>query len=269
MSNPTDEMHKLARAQTDPLFFHHFMAQHDVNTKNATATFVQFKGRVYVCTCRHVVEILKKRKESKNFIFPVLGLIVDRNMLDLSFTSAGELQSSDNGPLDIAIADITGVCWDTLVLKKNKRAIDLDNWREPRWSSAAILIAAGYPDEHKHPIIDASGEKVGSPLMLVAAEVDGKINKEQREVHMRSRLPEPHAYYFSGMSGGPMYVQQDELLVPVGILCEGWPAISNYPVHFDPASTTVLLDGRDIIVRGLTLTPSSFEDWLGAAGVKM
>jgi hypothetical protein len=263
-------MHKLVRAQTDPLFFEDYLvAHHDVNTKNATATFVRLEGRVYACTCRHVVEILEKRKENQHSPFPMLSFIVNERMLNLSFFPAVGLQSFDEEPIDVAIADITRTCWDLLTSKKNKQAVDLDNWREPRWSRADILIAAGYPDEHKRQIANANEEMVAATLTLVAAEIEGKIAKNQREVHMRSRLCKPHGYYFSGMSGGPMYVQQDELLVPVGILCAGWPATSNDPVRFDTNSTTVLFDGCDIIVRGLTLTPSNFEGWLRAAGLKM
>jgi hypothetical protein len=278
MSDPTDEMHKQARAQTDPLFFQDYLLAHghNVDTKNATATFVRFGGRVYVCTCRHVVEILTNRQERGHSVFPTLALMVDRAMLPLSFFTPDGLQlgqyvpnASANGEtVDIAIAEITGTYWDLLTSRKNKSAIDLDEWREPRWSQAQMLIAAGYPDEHKQSVSDSGEEKVIATLTLVAAAADGAISKFEPEVHMRSRLGEPHGYYFSGMSGGPMYVQQDELIIPVGILCEGWPATSNKPVIFKPNGTDILFDGQDIIVQGLTLTPSNFEKWLKARPVK-
>ncbi len=70
------------------------------------------------------------------------------------------------------------------------------------------------------------------------------------------------------MSGGPIYVQQDETLVAVGIPYEGWPQTSNRPVVFDDSGTKVLFDGNDIIVHGLTLTPEIFDNWLKASGLK-
>jgi hypothetical protein len=276
MSDPTGEMHKQARAQTDPLFFQDYLLAHghNVDTKNATATFVRFEGRVYVCTCRHVVQILRNRQERGHF--PTLALWVDRAVLPLSFLTVDGLHlgqyapdtSSNAEAIDIAIAEITGTYWDILSSRKNKTAIDLDEWREPRWSQAEILVAAGYPDEHKQSVLDNSEEKVRATLTLVAAAGDGAISKFDPEVHIRSRLSEPHGVYFSGMSGGPMYVQQDELIVPVGILCSGWPATSNNPVIFKHDSTDILFDGQDIIVQGLTLTPSNFEKWLRATPMK-
>jgi hypothetical protein len=123
--------------------------------------------------------------------------------------------------------------------RQKKRPIDLDNWHEPRWARAEILVAAGYPDEHKTIVMSNGEEKVGAPMPMVAAEIDGKIAKDQREVRMRSRLDNPHGFYLSGMSGGPIYVQQDERVVAVGILYEGWPQTSNNPILFDDNGTDV------------------------------
>jgi hypothetical protein len=74
-------------------------------------------------------------------------------------------------------------------------------------------------------------------------------------------LEKPHDYYFSGMSGGPMYVQQDEHLIPAGILFEGWPQSKSTPPRAE-------LDMQDIVVRGLTLTPTTFDKWSNAAKLK-
>ena len=279
MNQPTDAMHKQARAETDPLFFQdYFMAHgHDVNTKNATATYVQYEGRVFAVTCRHVIEILQERKRQNHSRFPSLALIVDRSLLNLAFFtgdglhSAMKLPKSEAGEeaLDLASAHISSSYWAILQTRKGKRAIDLDKWHEPRWAHAQMLAAAGYPDEHKTTMVIDGEQKVGAPMALVCANIDGKIDKRQTFVKMRSRLDQPHGTYFSGMSGGPMYVQQDEKLIAVGILYEGWPQTSNRPVIFDEAGTKVLFDVNDIIVHGLTLTPERFGDWLKASGLKV
>ncbi len=278
MLDATDVMHKLARSQTDPLFIQdHFLATgHDANTKNATVTYVQFEDRVYAVTCRHVLEILEDRIKAQHSRFPTLALVIDRAVLNLSFFTAEGLKQSivapqtvpDEDPLDLAVADITGSYWELLKNRKGKAAIDLNNWREPRWARAEMLFAAGYPDEHKQHVTIDNDEKLSSPMTLVAAQVNGRLAKDQREVRMRSRLKKPHGYYFSGMSGGPIYVQQDELLVPIGILYEGWPATSNNPVVFDDTGTNALFDGNDIVIHGLTLTPDNFIKWLKAAHLK-
>lgn len=155
MADSTDAMHKQARAQADPLFFQdYFLAHgHDVNTKNATATFIQFEGKIYAVTCRHVVEILQKRQQHSPY--PSLALMVDRGLLNLSFFTADGLQTAmklpkaatGEEPLDLAIAELPTSYWNILTSRKNKRPIDLDNWHEPRWARAEILVAAGYPDE--------------------------------------------------------------------------------------------------------------------------
>jgi hypothetical protein len=52
--------------------------------------------------------------------------------------------------------------------------------------------------------------------------------------------------------------QQDEHLIAAGILFEGWPQSRRSEPH--PS-----VDDHDIFVRGLTLTPSNFEQWLKSA----
>src|ERR1035437_5476523 len=146
----TDAWTKQTRAQTDPLFLQdHFLATgHDENTKNATATFVKFEDRYYACTCRHVIEILAKRQKTKHSRFPTLALVIDRGVLNLSFITAEGIKlgiavpnaKEGEDPLDLAIADITGSYWGLLSSRKQKAAIDLDNWREPRWAKAEMLI---------------------------------------------------------------------------------------------------------------------------------
>jgi hypothetical protein len=131
MAYPTDAMHKQARAQTDPLFFQdYFMAHgHDVSTKNATATYVQFEGRLFAVTCRHVVELLEKRKQGQHSPYPTLALVVDGGLLNLSFFTAEGLQTAMNlrkvatgeELLDLAITELPTSYWEILTSRKKKR----------------------------------------------------------------------------------------------------------------------------------------------------
>jgi hypothetical protein len=101
---------KQVRARTDPLFLQdHFLATgHDVSTKNATATYVKFENRIYACTCRHVVEIIRKRQKEQHSRFPTLALVIHRTVLNLSFFTAEGLKlrialpetPADEEPLD-------------------------------------------------------------------------------------------------------------------------------------------------------------------------
>jgi hypothetical protein len=213
----------LARSQTDPLYLqdHFLFSGHDKNTRNATATFVQFEGKQYVVTCRHVVEVVKKRKgRDPRERYPTLALVVGRAIINLSLFTAEGMQYSlrtpepDEGeePLDLAIADISSR-WKLLVEGKGKTTIDLDNWREPRWARAEMMLAAGYPDEHKESFPVDQEVMVGSPFVTVAARKKGEIGRNRRFAEMHSRLDEPHGYYFSGMSGGPIYVVQDDIII--------------------------------------------------------
>lgn len=55
---------RLPQKQTDPLWIQdHFLTSgHDENTPSATATFVKRKGCHYLVTCRHVLEIVRRRR---------------------------------------------------------------------------------------------------------------------------------------------------------------------------------------------------------------
>ena len=271
----------LARSQTDPLFLqdHFLFGGRDKDTKNATATFVQFEGKRYVVTCRHVLEIVKKRKEKSGPArFPTMALVVGRAILNLSFFSAQGIQyalrtpkpEEGNEPLDLAVAEISGAYWSLLAQRKGKTAIDLDNWREPKWARAEMLVAAGYPDEHKTHVTVDQQAMVGAPCVLLAAEKKGEINRNQKFAEMHSRLPKPHGYYFSGMSGGPMYVVQGDIIVPMAIVFEGVYIGSAGDRHLPGKTRLVPRPSRmrapgvarlieRYQVRGLSVAPGSYS----------
>jgi hypothetical protein len=74
---------------------------------------------------------------------------------------------------------------------------------------------------------------------------------------MKSRLKEPHGWFFSGLSGGPIYVIDRDLMIPAGLLYDGWPQTrEDTHKEFTP---------NHIVIRGVTLTPANFESWLSAA----
>ena len=252
---PTDSMHKIARACTDPLWIQHrFLATgHGETTDNGTATFIKFEGRHYVCTCAHVVEAAKDDN--------VLALMIDRTVLncaDFQKGPSGKLvyrhifRFPDRQRFDIAIAPID-FHWDILRTKKGKSAIDLDAWQSVPWPQDPCYLAAGYPTEHKYSV----EEKLAVRMTLIAAEPVSTMSPGSISFTLCSRVEAPHGYYFSGLSGGPIFLPEEaDRLVPVGIIIEGGPSSKSAPGSF-------ISDGNTILVRGLTLTPTIFKEWLG------
>jgi hypothetical protein len=163
--------------------------------------------------------------------------------------------------LDLAIADISEH-WDRLVDEWGNRAIEMDpeNWREPRWARAKLLPAAGWPEMGKRNVTVDGIERVRGKMTLIIADVSGGISRHDNIVLMKSRLNEPHGWFFSGVSGGPIYVVQDDLIIPAGLLYGGWPQTK------DDRHNELTLN--DLVIRGVTLTPTNFERWLSAAKLK-
>jgi len=272
-----DETEVLARWQDEaisncaPLYIQDFFLAggHDESTRNATATFISFEGRYFACTCRHAVELVEKRRKGRFSRFPTLALGLKRGFINLSFFTAEGLRDAvsivEPGEgehyMDLAIADISDD-WEVLSTELGKQTINLnsDHWREPRWARVEMLAAAGWPEEGKRNVTRNGEDRVSGTMTLISAERSGSLARDERIVLMKGTLEEPHGWHFSGVSGGPMYAQQNEILVPVGITFEGWPQTRG--------DTHPELTDKDIMVRGLTLTPDNFNRWLVAAKLK-
>ncbi|GIK97834.1 MAG: hypothetical protein BroJett029_20430 [Alphaproteobacteria bacterium] len=236
------EPNSLPRRQTDPAWLQdHFLGTgHDETTRGATFTFVKRRGRHYAVTCRHIMEAVSDPAVVPDARNPTVAIHIDRVVLSLSnFTAKGlalgirtPQAESKREEIDVAIAPLDGSYWPLLLEKKNKAAIDLDAWREPDWKSVKWCVAAGYPDEHKTAVVHDGADKVSNRLLTVVAEVASQLGSTARCITLSSTLDKPHGYYFSGMSGGPVYavegaeqrtIEDDELL-PVGLIFEGFPS---------------------------------------------
>ena len=268
----SDENIRLARSQTDPLWLQdHFLGTgHDVTTRNGTASFVSFKGRQFAVTCRHVMESASDPDVVTGAPNPTVALHIDETVLNLSFFTATGLHVTLRAPdaerreqeVDVAIAELTGSYWGLLTGKKGKKAIDLDNWREPNWPAVKMCVAVGYPEEHKEIRTIADREKIAAPMLSITAEVAGPLGRDQRIITLSSRLDEPHGYYFSGISGGALYTSEDGL-VPAGIVFRGYPSTKMEETR--RMNSPAVLDNKDIFIRALTLTPEISQEWLSRA----
>lgn len=280
------EEQSIPRRQTDPAWLQdHFLGTgHSESTHSATFTFIKRRDRYYAVTCGHVIDALKNSETVPNARHPTLALHLDKSVLNLSsFIGINLLAHAARKPhaetpqeeIDIAIAPLSESYWSLLASKKNKTAIDLDNWREPRWDTVKFCLATGYPDEHKEHVVVANEDKVSAPFMVAVAEVGSKLSRTERIITLSSRLEKPHGYFFSGMSGGAVYACEgheqrevsDDELFPVAIIFEGYPGSGKANAGGEAARTTAFLTDSDIFFRALTLTPESFDEWLKKAGI--
>lgn len=253
---PTDAMHKIARACTDPLWLQHrfLRAGHNQGNPNGTATFITFERHTYVLTCEHVVSSAKTDE--------VPALWLDRIALNIaSHHPDGSYRHNfrfpEFGVIDIAMYRLTEFHWSLLRDKKGKVAINLDAWQEPTWEEEASFIAAGYPTEHKTATLD---DKVSAPMPLFSAELASNINADKPTFALHSVLSNPHGWTLSGLSGGPVFRVVDEnTLLPVGLVFEGGPSTQE-------AGDTQFATANEIFIRATTLTPNRFKEWLGKAG---
>lgn len=271
----------LPRRQTDPLWIQdHFLAGgHDENTPNATATFVKRKGRHYLVTCRHVLEIVSKRRTAGGERQLTMALEIDGTVLNLSRVSAQGVVLNVRTPearmhserADIALAPLDESNWKRLSERKNKEAIDLDSWREPNWSVVRHCLAVGYENEGKEAVRSGGSEKVATRMLETMAELASPVpGRDTSRFALSSALPSPHGYGFSGMSGGAVYaieesdagMTDDESLVPIGIVYEGFPGSTREGGSNEESSMGTIFSDRDIFIHALTLMPDTFDDWL-------
>ena len=250
------------------------------STASATATFVMRCGSPYICTCRHVVEAVFDGKTIPGCKFPTMALKVGRKVLNLSRMIGRKAELNFRSPkdekIDIAIAPLTEAHWKLLTNEKKKTAIDLDNWQAPDWSSVKWGLAAGYPNEHKTHTTVGETEYIANQLITAVAEVSSDLPPHKR-ITLSSALAKPHSWYFSGLSGGPLYVVEgpeerdveDDALFPVGIIYQGFPStyrpdVSGAPQR-DPKQA--FLNEQDLFFRALALTPDTFDEWLRESGL--
>ena len=222
---------------------------HNAQQSNGTVTFLKYKNLIFACTCRHVVDEVNGNL--------VLAVMVDRMVQNFASIGPDGVVSSFRRVLDptvdIAISPVPVGAWQFLTKNKAKRAIDLDAFTSPPWDRIKVCHAAGYPCEHKVE----SGNVVQAPMSRVVAELRSTLTERPKEFTLHSTLGQPHGFFFSGMSGGPILGENDKRdLVPVGIIFEGAPSSKNNP------EPSIFAGPNDLMIRGYVLTPEIFDHWL-------
>jgi hypothetical protein len=174
----------------------------------------------------------------------------------------------------IEIVPLDPDTWNVLATQKSKSAIDLENWRQPDWSKVRFGLANGYPDEHKQHRSSNSVDQVANQLITVVAELASTHQSGQRTITLNSVLDKPHSWYFSGLSGGPLYVAEgrkereaeDDELFPVGIVFEGYPSSGRPERGRARDASAAFLNEKDLFIRALALTPVIFDEWIYECG---
>lgn len=264
MAEVPDHIHKIAASHCEPLFLSSpFMRDgHDVEKANGTITFVEFQGRLFGVTCAHVYDqqtlsgkgLTLHGKERCAYQLGSFGPKGYRS----SFKSL-RTDRSESGP-DIAIIELGESVKQNHLERKGKKAMNLEAWEEPDWFDISIPVAFGYPTEHK----SQSNDVLRAPLLAVAAEVTRPISPTDSTFLLASSLTEGNPYFFSGMSGGPVYHVSgpDASPVIVGIVFEGSPGSA---VEWDARNNQSFLTRSDIQIRAYVFTPAIFEEWLSLA----
>ena len=259
----------------------------DETTRNATVTFVKRRGCHYAVTCRHVLEAVTEPETVPGAPLPTMALEVDRVVLNFSFLTMEGIKSTfrapepeiQSTPDDIALAKLSDFHWELLSSRKNKVTIDLDSWWEPNWSDVQSCLTVGYADEHKEKTtLEDGSEKLATRFLKVVTKLDTTLELNEPKFSLYSRLDDPPVSGFSGMSGGPLYaieeskikgdprfpIGEDDPRFPIGIVFEGSPSTIKSAEQSHESTTQGFLDKRDILLRVLTLTPETFDEWLKA-----
>ena len=276
----------LPRRQTDPLWIQsHFLATgHHERTPNATATFVQRRGRHYAVTCGHVVDLVREWRDSKGDKSLTTALQIDTVVLNQSYVSPQGVELSIRTPepelhaqpVDVALAPIAEGHWKLLSERKNKVAIDLDSWREPDWSIVELCRAVGYVNEEKETVWSGGSQKVSTRMAEVWAKLSSALpGPAAPRFALSSELESPHASSLSGMSGGAVYAMEenseglldDTSPVPIGIVHEGYPGSIRPGESNEESSNDRIHTERHVTILALSLTPDGFDDWLRRSGL--
>lgn len=240
---------------TTPVFIHHkiFQDGHDESTPSATGTFVKFRGRIFIVTCGHVLQQVDIGKHqtlsvmADRIVFPFSGLGKDAPII----FGVPYLEAT-NASIDLAIGP-TEHFWSILAERRGKRAIDLDDWKEPAWENIVAAKAFGWQDGGKQ----VANNHVTTKGIEVTVGVGSALGTSAEAFTLISENAANADQSLSGISGGAIFgFYADGSHFPIGIVFEGFPGDSK------TSGPAAFLKEGDLMVRGHLLTPSIFGGWL-------
>jgi hypothetical protein len=213
---------------------------------NATLTLIEFEGRLYGVTCRHVVQTLatlnaEAGREAYGFATVINRLLVIGNRF---VHPEGDPDPRPGRP-DIAIRELHPD------FPKAIGKVPLCLRPAPPWDKLTHAIAVGYPTGIKESVVEERGRRVGIPCVHALAE---QISPPGNSFQLFSALPDsPGIASFSGMSGGPVYWSSPDEYGLLGLMYEAGPP--EPPVGG-------LAEGPRIQIFAETVTPERFALWV-------
>ena len=256
-------LHKEFNKCCEPLFLVDAWMRHGHSeaTENGTLTYLKFEGRVYGVTCRHVVEAASPRMYAAVMHERTVWYFRSLDAEAGGYASTFRFPLLSNDEPDIAI-HCFGSDMPSTQARKGKSPIDLDAWQEPVWSQVRLGAAVGYGTEHRSRFED----KVRAPMLVVTATLCNSIDVDSKQMVFSDQLAAPHGTFFSGMSGGPIFVDDGgENPKFAGIVFEGAPGSSAAWKKRDLDQS--FIDGRDIVIYGVPVTPVRFREWVRSCGL--
>jgi hypothetical protein len=259
---------KLSVQNCEPLYLSHpFLKDgHNSSKANATILYVTYRGNLYGITCAHVYDQQFGESGATEKVLTVFG---DRLIYQFGNWTADGYQShfkllrnncNTSTSLDIAIINLPAHFQELHMTRKGKLPIDLDHWEEPDWSSILSCVVSGFPTEHK----EQSDSHVAANLVQIVAELTRPIDPGGHAFMLASTLPEKNDYFFSGVSGGPVYcIKSDNTLTLVGVVFEGSPGSS---AEWEKRGDDAFMSQEDVQFRAYLLTPRVFADWISRVG---
>lgn len=211
--------------------------QHD----NATMTLVEYEGRVYGITCKHVIDAVdNKNREAGRERFDLFTVVNRLVFVGKSrFVQPARDVVADNAP-DVAIRQLH---------PDYARAIGkqpLVFQALPPWDQISHGIAVGYPTGIK---TCADCGRVEIPCVHALSE---KVTHSESRVQLFSVLDhDPGIESFSGMSGGPIFWSSKDSYGLLGIMFEA----------AKPKETGLIAEPR-INILGEIVSPERLTLWL-------
>ena len=261
-----ESFHREINKNCEPLFFldEFLNTGHSQGTANATVTYIKFESKFYALTCRHVIEgLLEENSRNRTRLGLATSYSRSFSFFHRLDPGSGRFIPSFVIPQTVAAPDIAihlfGSALPGPQSSKGKQAIDLDQFVEPLWANVTFGAAVGFGTEHKYPEVD----KVAAPMHVVVADLANNVRDDSTQIILSSALDKPHNTFFSGMSGGPLYVEDgSDMPKFAGIVFEGIPGGSKAWKERKPEEA--FMKESDILIYALRVTPEVLRNWLQA-----
>jgi len=210
------------------------------NDLNATLTFVDFGGKVYGITCKHVTD----KENRPTFLTLTQG---KRCVINNFICPQGETFVS-TAP-DIAISQIPPDFPKAI----GKVPIKIEQQNFPDFDTIRHAIAVGYPTKEKKKVDVQNGYYIQMSCVHALAEISS-VNKVNGQLSLHSELEKRVLVEdFSGMSEGPVFWSTEDKYGLLGIMYEALPP--------NPPENS-LGGGPRIAIKAELVTTERFKSWL-------